>query len=504
MNFRPSLRFPLVFLSVGALSALAPLACSSEPGFGDGQAQCNNPALEDECGKSCESTRDCVEGLFCDDDFGTCQAECVAGEEESDDCGGRACNDDGKCVGSGSGGSGGGGINIGQGGENSGTGNTGNNPECIDLQVDFEPQIPNVVLLIDRSGSMNDENGFGAAVNTEITAGTYAPWGCPQNTSNPPDHPNQQNANWRWNVVRNVLFNPDAGVVKPLEEQVRFGLGLYDSNSGFGTSGNNTCPRLRPVSGGSTFAADFEIGFGRHEEMLAAMACNDIGGDTPTRESLTALATLLDAADLDGPKVIVLATDGEPDNCTCPNWTGSGGCDFPGSGSGSTPSDNTQVERGGVTMTRRLAEQYDVVQEAKRIHDDLGITVHVIDVSRPPENDPNTPKLREHLTEVATAGGGDIFDGLNPSNLTAAFQTIIDGVRSCAIDLDGEIAPGKESTGTVTLNGEKLKLNDPNGWRVNTPTQIELRGEACETIKSGAQALDISFPCGSFLPPGPK
>lgn len=490
MTSRRSLRFPIqLLLSVGALAAFAPAACSNEPGFNDGDGpECNNPEVEDECGKSCEATSDCADGLFCDDDFGTCQAECVAGEDESDDCDGAACSEDGKCLGRGGSGGGtgsGGGINVNGGGGEGNVGNTGNNPECIDVQVDFEPQIPNVVLLIDRSGSMNAGGDFGPAVQAEIDADTYVPWGCPDDPSDPPDDPVQQNATWRWNVVRNVLFNPTAGVVKPLEDQVRFGMALYDSNGGFGlTEPYKTCPRLIEV----------DIDFGTHQSMLDTMACDDIGGDTPTRESLTATAEALAAANLDGPKVIVLATDGEPDNCTCPNWTDGSGYDCDGDV-------EDRVNRGDppTLMTLSDAEQYDVVQEAARIHEELGITVHVIDVS-----DPDSADLRAHLTEVATAGGGDIFDGLNPSNLTTAFQTIIDGVRSCKIDLDGEIAEGKESTGTVTLNGEELELNDPDGWRVNTPTQIELRGAACETIKSGEQALDISFPCGSFLPPGPK
>ena len=113
---------------------------------------------------------------------------------------------------------------------------------------------------------------------------------------------------------------------------------------------------------------------------------------------------------------------------------------------------------------------------------------------------PSDAALQQHLTDVANAGGGKVYPGFSPGALSSAFDEIIDGVRSCAIDLGGEIADGKESTGTVTLDGEPLELDDPDGWHVTTPSQIELLGEACETIKRGGHDLAIKFPCESFEP----
>jgi hypothetical protein len=234
---------------------------------------------------------------------------------------------------------------------------------------------------------------------------------------------------------------------------------------------------------------EVDLDFGTHEAMLDSFECSDLIEDTPTRESLTATAEALAAMGFDGPKVIVLATDGEPDNCTCPDWDSDTGEECAG---GHT------VQRGGMDMTPAKAEQYDVVEEAARIFDELGITVEVINVS-----DPDNESLATHLDDVAQRGGassGASIDGFNPGALSDAFQGIIDGVRSCAIDLDGEISEGKEDTGAVTLDGVELVLDDPDGFRVNTPTQIELLGAACETIKSGDHELDISFPCGSFVP----
>ncbi len=466
----PRRRFGLVAsaLVTSSLLLLIPAACNSTPELKGSGATCQSEedcaagqfcasggeckASCPSCGNACDVTPDCPAGQYCSDD--TCQREC---EPDTDDpiCGtGNTCSENGQCVAESF-------IDPGIGGAGgmSGSG-SGGGAGCIDVEVNFEPQIPNVVLLIDQSGSMN-ANGFDVGDD-------YVGWDCAAN---------QQG--WRWNVVRNVLLNPDSGVVKPLEEKVRFGLGLYTSDGGFE---GGTCPQLDP----GTLNVDFET----HAEMLSQFECSDIKGDTPTRESLTATAEALAALDLDGPGVIVLATDGEPDNCTCHNWDNAAGPTC-------ADTNGNRVMRDGELMFPRLAEQYDVIEEAGRIYQELGIRIEVINVSNP-----NNEDLATHLDQVAAHGGavsGASIDGFSPAALTDAFQSIIDGVRSCAVDLDGEIAKGKEDSGTVTLDGEKLKYNGANGWKVNSPTQIELVGDACTTIKSGDHDIDIDFPCGAFV-----
>lgn len=346
------------------------------------------------------------------------------------------------------------------------TGGMGGGTACIDVDVTFEPVIPNVVLLIDQSGSMDERDGFGNAVRDAEEAGTYTPWDCVGDEG------------WRWNVVRNVLFHPDTGVVKPLESAVRFGYASYTNDL------SGVCPELEEVA----------IDFGTHAAMLAEHTCSDFpaNGNTPTRESLTQVAEQLAASPLEGPKIIVLATDGLPDNCECENWFGSGAC------ANGNCDDDEMVDRDGTMLCPEDAEQYDVVIEAQRIHEELGITIEVINVSSP-----TSATLADHLDDVAERGGavsGASIDGFNPAALTSAFQTIIDGVRSCAIDLDGEITAGKEDTGVVTVDGVELVYNGPDGWIVNSPTQIELVGMACETIKSGDHDIDVSFPCDAFIP----
>jgi hypothetical protein len=405
-------------------------------------------------GNDCKKSGDCDEGLVCSS-LKHCAAPCEPGAKDA--CkNGDACRSDGTCPMDDD-------IVLGLGGADGGLGEpngTGGAPSCIDVDVDFEPQVPTVLLLIDRSGSMNATN-FGAAVKAAVDDGTYTLGDCPKDND------------WRWNVVRDVLMNPTKGIVKPLEERVRFGLSLYTSDNG---QVKDESPEEIDPTKMCPVLIDVPISLGNHQAMLDQFKCSDIADDTPTGESLLAAAQTLNAFDEPGPKVIVLATDGEPDNCECPNFNGNevpAKCKEPG-------------------VANMVKDQ--VVEIAGQIHGD-DITIHVINVSTPSQ-----ATLQEHLEQVADAGGGEVYPGFSPGALSDAFEEIINGVRSCKIDLDGEIADGKESTGTVTLDGEVLVLDDPDGWQVNTPSQIELLGAACDAIKSGGHDLAIKFPCEAFEP----
>lgn len=430
-------------------------ACGEVTGNGCGREAClPNGTCSQGVGLNCGGDEDCSDGLTCSD-LGHCAVPCEPGAAQA--CkNSAACRDDGTCptdrdiVIGGIGGAG----NQGGGGEGA-----GGEPACIDVDVDFTPQIPTVLLLIDRSGSMN-ANNFGSAVQAAVDAGTYTLGDCPKDND------------WRWNVVRDVLMNPTKGIVKPLEDRVRFGLSLYSSNNGQVKAGapeeidtTKMCPVL----------IDVPIALGNHQAMLDQFKCSDIADDTPTGESLLAAAATLKAFKEPGPKVIVLATDGEPDNCECPDF----GNNMP-----------AKCREAGVPDMIKA----QVVATAKDIHAE-DITIHVINVSTPSE-----ATLQQHLTDVADAGGGKVYPGFSPGALSTAFDDIINGVRSCVIDLSGEISKGKESTGVITLDGDKLELDGPDGWQVNSPSQIELLGAACDTIKSGEHDLSIKFPCESFEP----
>ncbi len=84
--------------------------------------------------------------------------------------------------------------------------------------------------------------------------------------------------------------------------------------------------------------------------------------------------------------------------------------------------------------------------------------------------------------------------------MVAAFQEIINGARSCVLTLDGAILPGQADQGTVTVNGVEIIFDDPNGWQVNSPTEIEILGTSCEAIQEGNVEITVEFTCDAIVP----
>jgi len=228
-----------------------------------------------------------------------------------------------------------------------------------------------------------------------------------------------------------------------------------------------TCPIITPVP----------PALNNYASISAVYKPDDWQGDTPTGESVDATVKILEGVTDEGPKVIVLATDGEPDSCTDPN-----------------PKSATAKE-----AARQLS--VSAVQNAFKKQ----ITTFVISVGN---------EVGEtHLRAVANAGQGLAVDvdqmnrfyrANSQAELATAFDSIVNGVRSCVLALNGTVDTASASTGSVILDGKALAFNDPNGWKLNSPTVLELQGTACSAIKNGDHDLKISFPCGVIIPIVPK
>lgn len=139
---------------------------------------------------------------------------------------------------------------------------------CPSLDEILVPSTPTIQLVVDRSGSMDQE--FGGPT--------------------------------RWEAVVETLMNGDAGVVPRLQSDIRFGLTLYTAAS------EGSCPVLESLAP-QLDAAD---------ELTAIFEDNGPGGETPTGAAIEAATALLEADPWQGDKFLVLATDGEPDTCEEP------------------------------------------------------------------------------------------------------------------------------------------------------------------------------------------
>ncbi len=435
----------LFALLTGLLGGFAPAACSSDTGVETkpGLGPCTGPSCQ-----TCTTDIECPAGSYCKS--GACGQDCAPG---SDTCGAGMTCSGGRCTpASSSGGAGGGGSGGSAGGivgPPINVTDAGMDVEmmdadaCAKTSVELSSETPNVLLLVDRSGSMADELSGGVS---------------------------------RWAAVREALVNPSMGLVPTLQAEVNLGLALYTGPDrgrvgDMDTVGTDDpdyveteeCPYLVQVPIAPSNAVPIEMAY------RPVMMSTNANGQTPTGESIEAAAPALLALDpmlYPGRKVIVLATDGEPDLCADGN-----------------------DEVGG------RQRSVDAVTAAYT----MGITTFVISVG--------SQVGEAHLHEIANLGQGlpaddpmdRFYRAADATQLAQAFDDIVNGVRSCTFTLDGKVTTDG-SEGSVTIDGNPLVQDDPDGWRLNSPTEVEFLGAACDQIKTGDHLVNVSFPCDVIIP----
>jgi hypothetical protein len=214
-------------------------------------------AFGEACNANCKVDGDCHPGLHCASE--RCTADCFANHECPTD---YSCSAAGRCIKAD-------GIFL----DPAMTDPTDPTlpPECIEGQVEFKAVIPQVWLLLDRSGSMSG-----------TLSGTTT----------------------RWVALGNVLFGDpalpdDRGVVGAFADRMAFGAVFFTDSSG-------CVLQLESVG----LAANNYRHIRERYNKLAP------SGGTPTAESIAATVAVAATSDLTGgPKLLVLATDGVPGGC---------------------------------------------------------------------------------------------------------------------------------------------------------------------------------------------
>jgi hypothetical protein len=291
--------------------------------------------------------------------------------------------------------------------------------ECPQLEEVLVPQIPTFQLVIDQSGSMEEDFDGG---------------------------------NSRWEAVEDTLVGPD-GVVTQLQSSIRFGASFYDN-----PMMSTTCPDVL------TLAPQLDAG----DDIAGLFASEAPGGDTPTGESIELItADLLDDM-WEGEKVMVLATDGEPDTCALRE-----------------PMTEQETD-----MVRGVA--VDAVGAAYA----AGIRTFVISVG--PE------VAEEHLQDLANAGQGvqagdpdaEFYVANDNASLVAAFNSIVSGLRPCTFTLDSPLPAAAAPACSLTINDTSFPYDDPEGWVVrDDEITLELQGAACDAIQDGVVAVNLMCSC---------
>ncbi len=294
---------------------------------------------------------------------------------------------------------------------------SGDGAGCPELEEVLLPQTPTFQLILDQSGSMDEDF---------------------------------DNGETRWEAMRSTLVGPD-GVVTALQSSIRFGLSLYRNPQG------GMCPDVRSLLP-QLDAAD---------EITTLLDMEQPGGDTPTGESFQLISDELLTDRWKGDKVIVLATDGEPDTCAIPE-----------------PADQAETD-----MVRAVA--VDAVAAAF----DDGISTFVVSVG--------DQVAQEHLQDLANAGAGQqpgdpdapFYVANDTASLVDAFDTIVAGLRPCTFTLSAPLMAALAPSCEVTINDDVVPYDDPDGWGLPDPDTLELQGDACASIQQGAVSIKLACSC---------
>ncbi len=292
---------------------------------------------------------------------------------------------------------------------------------CAEAEVTFDMQIPTVMLLVDRSGSMWDDFG-------DVD---------------------------RWTAVRDTLVGPSEGIVRQLESKIRFGAQLYTNDDPYG---GGVCPDLVGIDASLN-------NYDALHELFNENAPDD--GDTPTGESIDEVVKILEQDTTPHTKIVVLATDGEPDTCAVPD----------------------------------PQEGHDEAIAAAQAAHAKGFPVYVIGVGE--------DVGQEHLGHMANAGqgyaitdpnGADFYEVQDPQSLIDAFSQIISQVRDCVLSLEGQVEPSMADECDVEVNSQPVDYNTLEGWRLNNLSEIELIGSSCDQIQEGDVNISVSCPCDAYGP----
>jgi hypothetical protein len=346
----------------------------------------------------------------------------------------------------------------------------GTDAVCQTAQYKFEPKIPTIYVLVDRSGS-------------EFTGDTTG-----------------------------IFFTLRAAalqVIQQLQGEVRFGLGVFTGQTGV------MCPMF------TTVATDI------NNYTKIAAAYNALGrpqfkAETPAAQVFESVKTTLLADTAPGQKYVLFVTDTETDYCD----DGSPLCpldsvtyriqDLYAAGIGTfivgLPSDASMYSmvalqgfaNAGVGMPVGAPVQgTQTLSPADIANQCQGSTAW-----RAIWTAAGRTTGAATATYAATGGTAKVYtpDPMNQTALVNAISSVVAGVKSCTFDLGDvggksiKVDMTKLSQAHVLIEGTEVAQNATNGWSMASATQLVLNGTACTNWRMpNADDIDFQFPCSTII-----
>jgi hypothetical protein len=340
--------------------------------------------------------------------------------------------------------------------------------DCGATRFEANATLVNVLIVVDRSGSMTDEpDGF----DTD-----------------------------KWTALRGALES----TFEHTKANISYGLDLYPYSGKSGQALAGECQ----MPSGSSIVVPIQAGDAASPKILAALDENPPEGGTPTAAALArALAYFTSGAgkSLQGDRYVLLATDGGP-NCndalTCTAATCTLNLDGKSCGPGGNCCDSKLDPEG----PSKCLDEAGSVAAVSRLSD-AGIKTIVVGIpgteayagtldalaEQSPVQNPDAPP--RYFAVSAESGVAGLAEAL--SNITTGLIT------SCNLNLDQ--APPDPSQLFVVIDGVQLARDDADGWVYDddsSPPVVRIQGQACEKLKSeGAEYINVTYGCPDFRPP---
>ncbi|HWP09111.1 MAG TPA: vWA domain-containing protein [Polyangiaceae bacterium] len=319
---------------------------------------------------------------------------------------------------------------------------------CGDTFLHERQNPPNLYFLIDRSGSMQ-----------EVPDGSHYD---------------------KYHMARNVITD----VLSAIGHRVRYGIAIYPESSE-----DDVCSTsrevLEPTLGAPpscTGQIDPEL-----SHRLTVLGNYTPKGNTPTSAALSALVPEL--TELAGKTYLVLLTDGAP-NCNLDAVCEADECglNIAAQSIGSTRCSGSvnccDPLLFGDGVQGNCVDSAETVRQLERLAEH-GIPTYVIGL-------PGTELFADVLNRMAEAGGAAregeasaYYDVGDQDELETALYSIGSGLAiRCSIEL--EEAPLDPDKVNVYFDGKIVEADPDNGWSWDGDTRIQVNGDACDALRSGA------------------
>lgn len=317
---------------------------------------------------------------------------------------------------------------------------------CVPGRFDFELAVPQMMLVIDRSGSMANN----------IDNDQPAPDGSPS----------------RWTTLRDAL----AAALVPMDGQLEIGAKFYPESL-------DDDP-VAFADGCLIDKGQFHISPDRNNasKVLNVFATRKPQGGTPTAEALTEGASVLGQT-RGVARTIVLATDGAP-NCNGSLNPRACVCTAP---NGCQPNQDRAAEN--------CLDDQRTVSRAAQIFNQQKIPVYVVGIGAEVNG-----AFKSTLDAIAVAGGRPrpgttrYYSARSAAELSSAITSIRDSVASCTYLTPS--APTDPNAITVTVGGQTIARDQThtNGWDWIDQTfgQLQFFGAACDALASDAGTVTVS------------